>query len=53
MQVSEKINTELQISISHAVTRAAHGLTLVEKRIVGLFIAKFDNSKYKKSLGRG
>ncbi len=52
MQVSEKINTELQISISHAVTRAAHGLTLVEKRIVGLFIAKFDNSKYKKSLGR-
>ena len=44
--------TELQISISHAVTRAAHGLTLVEKRIVALFIAKFDNSKYRKTLGR-
>ncbi|WP_299011539.1 replication initiation protein [uncultured Shewanella sp.] len=44
--------TELQISISHAITRAAHGLTLVEKRIVALFIAKFDNSKHRKALGR-
>ncbi|KPZ67253.1 hypothetical protein BCU84_19500 [Shewanella sp. 10N.286.51.B7] len=44
--------TDLQISISHAITRAAHGLTLVEKRIVALFIAKFDNSKHRKALGR-
>tara|TARA_R110002050_G_scaffold236590_1_gene372476 strand:- start:794 stop:1570 length:777 start_codon:yes stop_codon:yes gene_type:complete len=43
---------ELQISFSHAVTRAAHGLSLVEKRIVAMFIAKFDNSKHRKALGR-
>lgn len=55
MEVIEKKETELtelQISISHAITRAAHGLTLVEKRIVALFIAKFDNSKHRKALGK-
>ena len=43
---------ELQVSMSHSITRASHGLTLVEKRIIGLFIAKFDNSKHKKILDR-
>jgi plasmid replication initiation protein len=40
--------SELQVSISHAITRASHSLTLAEKRIVGLFIAKLDRSNYQK-----
>jgi plasmid replication initiation protein len=55
MELVEKKESELaelQVSFSHAVTRAAHGLTLVEKRIVAMFIAKFDNSKHRKALGR-
>lgn len=41
---------ELQINMSHAITRASHGLTLVEKRIVALFIAKFCGKKKKKGV---
>lgn len=37
---------ELQINMSHAITRASHGLSLVEKRIVALFIAKFCGKKH-------
>lgn len=36
---------ELQVNMSHAITRASHGLSLVEKRIVALFIAKFSGKK--------
>jgi|TARA_R110002050_G_scaffold75247_2_gene161410 plasmid replication initiation protein len=55
MEIVEKKDKELadlQISISHAITRASHGLTLVEKRIICLFIAKFDNHKHQKLMGR-
>ena len=37
---------ELQVNMSHAITRASHGLSLVEKRIVALFIAKFCGKKH-------
>lgn len=43
---------ELQVSMSHAITRASHGLTLVEKRIIALFIAKFDNRHHQKLFDR-
>ncbi len=36
---------ELQVNMSHAITRASHSLSLVEKRIVALFIAKFCGKK--------
>lgn len=54
IQEAKKNNelSELQISMSHAITRAAHGLTLVEKRIIGLFIAKFDTRKHKRLFDR-
>lgn len=44
--------SELQVSISHSITRAAHGLTLVEKRIICMFIAKFDNTDHRKLVGK-
>lgn len=37
---------ELQVNMSHAITRASHGLSLVEKRIVALFIAKYCGKKH-------
>ena len=52
--IEKKANqlAELQISMSHAITRASHGLTLVEKRIVAMFIAKFDSTKQRKIMDR-
>lgn len=44
--------TNLQISMSHSITRSSHGLTLVEKRIIAMFIAKFDSTKHRKVLQR-
>ena len=52
--VEKKANqlAELQVSMSHAITRASHGLSLVEKRIVAMFIAKFDSAKHRKIMDR-
>ena len=52
MNKKETELVDLQISMSNAVTRASHGLTLVEKRIIGLFIAKFDTRQHRKILDR-
>lgn len=48
----KKSLSEQQISFSHAVTRSAHGLALVEKRILALFLGKFDTRSHKRLMDR-
>lgn len=35
----------LNVNISHTLTRSAHSLDLIEKRIIGLFLAQFDSKQ--------